>query len=84
MLEDQLSTSQKRLETVIELENELMRYKQQIDEMAVVSNLPSVDYYYILNYMEGGGRKVNLIMGGGGRPMRWQWSATFPLMAITF
>ncbi|VDI23969.1 Hypothetical predicted protein, partial [Mytilus galloprovincialis] len=35
ILEEQLSTSHKRVETVIELENELMRYRQQIEEMTL-------------------------------------------------
>ena len=37
MLEDQLASSQKRVESVVELENELMRYRQQVDEMCRVS-----------------------------------------------
>ena len=37
MLEDQLGASQKRVESVVELENELMRYRQQVDEMCRVS-----------------------------------------------
>jgi Lon protease-like protein len=37
MLEDQLSSSHKRVETVIELENEIMRYKQQLEETTAVS-----------------------------------------------
>ena len=37
MLEDQLSASQKRVDSVVELENELMRYRQQVDEMCRVS-----------------------------------------------
>ena len=36
MLEDQLASSQKRVESVVELENELMRYRQQVDEMCRV------------------------------------------------
>ncbi|XP_076099397.1 girdin-like isoform X2 [Mytilus galloprovincialis] len=35
ILEEQLSTSHKRVETVIELENELMRYRQQVEEMTL-------------------------------------------------
>ena len=37
ILEEQLSTSHKRVETVIELENELVRYRQQVEEMTLVS-----------------------------------------------
>ena len=37
MLEDQLASSQKRVESVVELENELMRYTQKVDEMCRVS-----------------------------------------------
>ena len=36
LLEDQLSSSQKRVETVLELESDLMKYRQQVQEMAKV------------------------------------------------
>ena len=36
MLEEQLSNSQKRVETVVELENELMKKKQVIQELSSV------------------------------------------------
>ena len=36
MLEEHLSSSHKRIETVVELEKELMKYRQQIEEMATV------------------------------------------------
>ena len=37
MLEEHLSSSHKRIETVVELEKELMKYRQQIEEMSTVS-----------------------------------------------
>ena len=37
MLEEHLSSSHKRIETVLELEKELMKYRQQIEEMSTVS-----------------------------------------------
>ena len=36
ILEEQLSASHKRVETVIELENDLLGYRQQIEEMTLV------------------------------------------------
>ena len=36
MLEDQLGSCHKRVETVIELENDLMSYKQQLEALNVV------------------------------------------------
>lgn len=36
MLEEQLATSRRRVETVIELENKLMKYHQQIEELNTV------------------------------------------------
>ena len=38
MLEDQLGASQKRVESVVDLENELIKYRQQVDEMTRVSD----------------------------------------------
>ncbi len=37
MLEDQLGASQKRVESVVDLENELIKYRQQVDELTRVS-----------------------------------------------
>ena len=39
MLEEHLSSSHKRIETVVELEKELMKYRQQIEEMSTVGLL---------------------------------------------
>ncbi|XP_064623773.1 girdin-like isoform X2 [Lineus longissimus] len=39
MLEDQLTSSHKRVETVIELENEIMRYKQQLEESTAARDI---------------------------------------------
>lgn len=36
MLEEQLGNSHKRVETVIELEKELVRYRKQVEEMSQV------------------------------------------------
>lgn len=38
MLEDQLQRSRKRSEHVLELENEIIKCKQQINDMALVSS----------------------------------------------
>ena len=37
MLEEQLATSRRRVETVVELENELMKYRQQVEQLSAVS-----------------------------------------------
>ena len=39
MLEEHLSSSHKRIETVVELEKELVKYRQQIEEMSTASSL---------------------------------------------
>lgn len=36
ILEEQLSASHKRMETVAELENDLLQYRQQVEEMTLV------------------------------------------------
>lgn len=36
MLEQQLTGSHKRIETVVQLEQQLVKYRQQIEEMAAV------------------------------------------------
>ena len=38
-LEEQLEVSHKRIETVVELENEILKYKQHIQELSVVSGV---------------------------------------------
>jgi len=37
MLEQQLNGSHKRIETVVQLEQQLVKYRQQLEEMADVS-----------------------------------------------
>ena len=37
MLEEQLATSRRRVETVVELESEMMKYRQQIEQLSAVS-----------------------------------------------
>lgn len=37
MLEQQLTGSHKRIETVVQLEQQLVKYRQQIEEMSAVS-----------------------------------------------
>ena len=39
MLEDQLEQSHKRIETVVDLETELVKYRQQAEQMAMVCRL---------------------------------------------
>lgn len=50
MLEEQLSNCHKRVETVVELENELRKKRQMIEEMAHVCRLledvPKIHYYF--------------------------------------
>ena len=42
MLEDQLEGSRKRIETVVELESEMRRYRQQLEELTkVILSIPT-------------------------------------------
>ena len=39
MLENQLESSRKRIETVVELESEMRKYRQQLEELSKVTGL---------------------------------------------
>lgn len=46
MLEEQLSNCHKRVETVVELENELRKKRQMVEEMALVYYLIKITPYF--------------------------------------
>lgn len=51
MLEEQLSNCHKRVETVVELENELRKKRQMIEEMAHVRRLKNLTMFQKFNFI---------------------------------
>lgn len=47
MLEEQLSSSRSRADKVLELESEIIKYKQLLNDMALVGILKCINYYCI-------------------------------------
>jgi len=44
MLEEQLSSSRNRADKVLELESEIIKYKQLLNDMALVRTLSTLEY----------------------------------------